>query len=199
VENNYIYNAGGKEIKHIMGNWELTIENNFSSDSRIVPPFFEETGPVGTGTNGIKPEDLYLNGKVIDCQNDSLVELLGDWERKMVTGFWGLFEFDFLKSNNKNKAEAVFTLPVEKPGLYKLCILYLPEEDNATNATIEVIHAGGRKELKWNMREGDKHGFALEIGKFRFTPDSQSKITISNSGADGDIVADAISFIKVKD
>jgi hypothetical protein len=199
IKNNYIYNAGGKAIKNIMGNWELSIENNYASDSKIVPPFIEEIGIEGTATNCINPDDLFLEGKVISFQDNRNVELYGDWKRTKATGFWGLFEFDFQKACNKTKAKAIFNLPINETGVYKLCILYFPEENNATNATIEVVHVEGKKKIEWNMREGDEHGFALEIGKFRLSPDSQSKIIINNNGANGSIVANAISFIKISD
>jgi hypothetical protein len=64
VKGNYIYNSGGGAIKKIMGNWNLSIADNKTSKTRIVPPFLNELGPKGSATNGIDLETNRLTGSV---------------------------------------------------------------------------------------------------------------------------------------
>lgn len=81
--------------------------------------------------------------------------------------------------------------------MYQISLLYLPEERNASNAKIQITHADGIDNRIWNMKEGDKFGFAVEIGKYRCVKEGTTSVTISNEGADGVVVADSVAFIKV--
>lgn len=47
VKNNVIFNTAGEEIKPIMGNWNLTIENNYISQNRKAFSLSNEVGPDG--------------------------------------------------------------------------------------------------------------------------------------------------------
>ena len=195
VKNNYIYNTGSEDIKAIMGNWELTIEENYTSKTRIEPPFLNEIGPEGTATHGLSLSDLILTGGVISYTDKNQVTFNGNWE----TAVWDrrLFRYKYLKAKSDKPAEVNYKLPISEPGTYKICLIYLPGENNATNASLNIIHADGQEESEWNMKEGDELGFALEVGKYRFDPEKPARITISNSKADGDIIADAVAFIKM--
>ncbi len=68
--------------------------------------------------------------------------------------------------------------------------MYFPNEKNASNAKITVIHSGGEDVVNWNFRKGDRLGFAIEIGVYQLDKDRPASVTISNTNADGFIVAD---------
>lgn len=199
VRDNYIYNAGGEAIKNIMGNWNLTIENNKISEQRIVPPFLKELGPGKKATNEINLESNSLIGSVVHYTNKELVGYTGDWKPRKIDGFWNLFSFSLLEVETGNDAEISYTLPIKEDGIYQVSILYLPDEKNADNAKIKVHHANGISEVSWNMKEGDKFGFALEIGKYAFEKGKAAKVSISNSGANGVVVANSVAFVKTED
>ncbi len=46
------------------------------------------------------------------------------------------------------------------------------------------------------MKQGDKFGFAMEIGTYSFEKAKAAHVTISNESADGVVVADAVAFVK---
>jgi len=197
VKNNYIYNAGGEPIKNIMGNWNLRISDNKTSKTKIIPPFLKELGPGGTATHGIELEKNYLNGSVIHYTDEASVEYKGNWKPRKIDGFWNLFSFNLLEVDETKTAEISYALPIIEDGTYQVSILYLPSEKNASNAKIQVHHADGISVITWNMREGDKFGFALEVGQYRFKSGEVAKVIISNNDADGIVVANSIAFVKI--
>lgn len=199
VKGNYIYNSGGGPIKNIMGNWNLSIADNQTSKTRIVPPFLNELGPKGRATNGIDLETNRLTGIVVHYSDSKLVARVGDWKKRTITGFWDLFSFNLLEVDPSKPAKITYTLPVVEDGTYQISLLYLPEKNNASNATIQVTHANGVSDHSWNMKKGDKFGFAVELGHYSFKKGEIAKVVISNDGANGLVVADSVAFVKVSD
>jgi len=198
VKNNYIYNAGGAPIKNIMGNWNLSIKDNKSSKTRIAPPFVKEVGPEGTATNGIDLEANRLTGSVIHYTDKERVTRTGDWKQRTIAGFWGLFSFNLIEVKKGTPASITYTIPIVEDGAYQISLLYLPNKKNASNAKIQVHHATGVAEKSWNMKKGDKFGFALEVGTYTFKSNKPAKVVISNEGANGIVVADSVAFVKVE-
>lgn len=197
VKDNYIYNAGGKPIKNIMGNWNLNIRGNRSSRERIAPPFLREVGPKGTATNGIDLETNLLTGSVVHHSDKELVSKAGDWKQRSIGGFWGLFSFNLIEAQKETPARIAYTIPIEEDGTYQICLLYLPDKKNASNARIEVHHADGITNKSWDMKKGDKFGFARKVGEYPFKRGRPAKVVITNEGANGVVVADSVAFVKV--
>jgi len=198
VKNNVIYNTAGEEIKNIMGNWSLDIENNLVSKTRIEPFMVQEIGPKGTALNFINRENLKTTGGVILSFEKDLVQYSGDWEQTNVTGMWGLFKANYLHAAPEKAARCEYQLPIKESGTYKICLMYFPNEKNASNAKITVKHAQEESVVDWNFKKGDQLGFAVIVGEYYLDKEKPASVTISNTGADGFIVADGVGFIKVK-
>lgn len=196
VKNNVIYNSGDKEIKPIMGNWNLHIDNNLSSKTRIEPFLPNEIGPSGSATHCIYPEQLVNIGGVITSSDSKSLHFTGHWEVKKIQGLRNLFKYNCFQAAPDASAEVVYDLPVPESGLYKLCLMYFPDAKNATNAKIVVRHAKGVEKLEWNFRIGDPLGFSMRVGEFYFEKSKPASISISNENADGFIIADAVGLIK---
>jgi hypothetical protein len=197
VKNNVIYNSGEKEIKTIMGNWNLDIENNLISKTRIEPFLAQELGPKGTALNFINPENLKNTGAVILSTEKDFVQYSGNWAKTKVTGMWGLFEANYMRTTPEKAARCEYQLPVMESGIYKICLIYFPNEKNASNAKITVKHSLEETDLVWNFKKGDQYGFAVVLGEYYLDKDKPSSLIISNAGADGYIIADGIGFLKV--
>ncbi|MCF7954654.1 MAG: right-handed parallel beta-helix repeat-containing protein, partial [Phycisphaerae bacterium] len=199
VKDNYIYNAGGAPLKYIWNNWNVKKEGNKSSNTRIVPPFVDELGPRGTATNGIDLQTNRLTGRVIHYSDSELVTRTGDWVKQSIRGQGGLFKFNLLEVVRDKSAEISYRLPIIEDGNYKIALLYLPDIKNASNAKVQIHYAGGIAEKSWNMKKGNERAFAVEVGKYPFKAGKGAKVTISNEGADGIVVADSVAFVKVSD
>jgi hypothetical protein len=48
------------------------------------------------------------------------------------------------------------------------------------------------------MKQGSKHGFAVELGSYRFEAAKPATVTLSTVGANGDVIADSVAFVKVE-
>jgi hypothetical protein len=197
IRNNYIYNAGGMEIKHIMGNWDLDIDKNLTSKTRIEPPFLNELGPTGAASHAIDPGQLIHTGGVINSSDHELVKYSGAWAQTTVSGMAGLFEYNHLQAPPGQPATCIYHLPVTASGTYKICLMYFPNEKNASNATIKITHGEVEDLVEWDFQKGDRLGFAVELGLYNFEKDKPASVSISNPGADGFIVADGVGFIKI--
>ena len=198
VKNNVVYNAAGEEIKNIMGNWNLNIENNLVSKTRIEPFLAHELGPKGTAYQFINPENLRTIGGVILSSDKELIHYSGSWEQTTVKGMWGLFEANYLHAAPETASRCEYQLPAKESGTYKICLNYFPNEKNASNAKVTVKHAQEESVVDWNFKKGDRLGFAVVVGEYYLDKDKPASLTISNANTDGYIVADGVGFIKVK-
>ena len=196
VANNVIYNAGDKEIKPIMGNWNLVLDNNLASKTKILPYMPQELGPKGTSSHCIYPEQLKHTGAVITSSEKRLLQYEGKWEPKRIAGLRNLFNYDCQQASPDQSASCTYQLPISVPGLYKICIMYFPDEKAASNAKITIQHANGTDKLLWNFRKGDNLGFAIRVGEYYFEKGKPATFTISNENADGHIIADGVGIIK---
>jgi hypothetical protein len=178
VKNNVIYNTAGEEIKNIMGNWNLDIENNLVSQNRIDPFLPHEIGPIGTAFQYINPENLINKGGVILSSYKELVQYSGSWEQATVTGQGGLFEANYSRAAPEKAARCEYQLIIKESGTYKICLMYFPNEKNASNAKIMVKHAQGEANLDWNFKKGDRWGFAVVIGEYYLDKDRPKMETL---------------------
>jgi len=198
VANNVIYNAGDREIKPIMGNWNLVLENNLASKTKILPFMPQEVGPKGSASHCIYPEQLRNTGAVITSSDKRLIRYDGKWQPKRIAGLRNLFNYDCQQAAADQAASCTYQLQISEPGLYKVCIMYFPDEKAASNATITIVHAKGTEKMNWNFRKGDNLGFSISLGEFYFEKGKPATFTISNENADGHIIADGVGIIKQK-
>ena len=199
VRENWIYNSVGGSVKTIWDNWNLVVANNVSSDTPITPPFSADVGPAGTATYGIDLATNKLTGSVIHYTQTSNFSTTGTWTPETAVGIVGLFEFNFLSGTAAVPSQAVYSLPITEAGKYQISLLYKPGTDRASNVPITIAHAGGTSTVTWNMREGSTHGFAVEVGEWRFTPGGTNTVTLSTTGTNGKVIADSVAFVKIED
>lgn len=196
VRDNWIYNTVGGAIKPIWKNQQLVIEHNRESETCIVPPFAGDLGPDGRATNGIDLASNRLTGSVIRCTDSRHVATRGTWKSEGAIGMIGLFRFNFLVGTAAAPAEITYTLPIPEDGLYQISLLYKPGKDRAANVPVVVGHADGEAKLTWDMRQGSEHGFSVPIGTYRFKAGGRGAVTLSTADADGNVIADAVAFVK---
>ena len=199
VRDNWIYNSVGGAIKPIWENQNLVIANNRESATRIVPPFVDDLGPAGKATHAIALASNRLTGSVVHYTDSRHVTTTGTWNSKTVTGMWGLFRFNFLVGTSAVPSAATYTLPIPEDGTYQISLLYKPGNDCASNAPVVIDHADGKATLTWNLRQGSKHGFAVQIGTYRFKAGKRHTVTLSTANTDGNVIADGVAFVKVAD
>jgi hypothetical protein len=199
VKDNWVHNAGGEAIKRIWQNQNLTIAGNQVTEKLVAPPFAAELGPQGAATHGIELQGNRLTGSVVRCADQANFSTSGQWEPESVRGMWGLFDFQHLIGTSKVDSRAVYQLPIREDGLYQVSLLYVPGANRASNVPLTIRHADGVVAIRWDMRKGSKHGFAVEIGRYRFKVGGEASVELGTADADGWVIADGVAFVKVGD
>jgi hypothetical protein len=199
LRHNTIYNTGEREIKPIMGNWELDITDNLVSPTIIPARLPDQTGPKGSAAHFILPSELTLTGAVLTSQDTAQVRFKGPWQPRQISGMRNLFQYVCRAAAPGSGATATYVMPVRQSGWYKVCLMYFPDARSATNARISVVHANGTERRNWNFRKGDPLGFSVLVGTFYFEQGRNAEIVIDSEGADGEVVADGVGMVRTGD
>ncbi|WP_315850848.1 FAD-dependent oxidoreductase [Blastopirellula marina] len=139
----------------------------------------------------LRAEDL--PGVTVD---DVDAKTTGTWgESSVVQPFVGS-GYRFYDVATKAKASIAFTTKLE-PGKYDVRVAYSPNGNRATNVAITVESGDKTFEAELNQRENPKLNKAFaSIGEFDLS--GETTVTITGDGANGYVIADAVSFVPVK-
>lgn len=137
---------------------------------------------------------------LIDNDNKTYVEKSGEW----TIAKWGAYGPDyFIDSFKGTDSKTIrYNIPVKKKGEYYL-YFYLPKvKDMSTKIPVSIVSEGRTIEKAINPHdvvvEGQTSGEWVSLGEYIFSAEKQSYVEISNKGADGIIVADAVLLIPKK-
>jgi hypothetical protein len=136
-----------------------------------------------------------LKGIVLD---DSEAKVSGHWQQ---SGAAKSFIGDGYRhdANAKDGQSSLrFEPKLTKPGKYRLQLASTPNTNRASNAAVEIQHAGGVEKLKIDLKSPkEAEGvFWIDLGEFECANDTA--ITISNSGADGYVVVDGARWLPME-
>jgi hypothetical protein len=143
-----------------------------------------------TGKAGIDPATL--KGIVVD---DGQAKLSGNWASSSSSGTWVGREYRHDGKTSDGRSTASFEAKL-KGGKYEVRLAYSQNANRATNVPVVVRHAGGEKMLQVDQRKVppiDK--LFVSLGEFEFSGDSPATVTISNQGADGYVIIDAVQWL----
>jgi hyaluronate lyase len=127
------------------------------------------------------------------------VTATGNWASSSATGtnmgYTGAYyAVDYWHDGNTGSSELknVRYTPVLPSGTYKVSIWWLEHSNRSTVVPVEIHHKGGVDSATLNQRTpGSKWH---ELGTYAFAGGGSEYITISNEGANGYVVADAVKF-----
>ncbi len=133
-----------------------------------------------------------LPGVVVD---DTQAKRLGAWQPSTSIGpFVGR---GYLHDGDARDGKAQIAYATNLPaGKHEVRVLFAPHDNRATNTPVTIEHADGEAKLHINQRTAGqaKDGFR-SLGEFEFAADRPAVVTISNEGADGYVIADAVQFV----
>jgi len=92
------------------------------------------------------------------------------------------------------KQSAMYTPELPKSGKYEVRILYSPNPNRASNAVVNVASVGRVTTVKVDQRKGPTGGW-YSIGTFSFEKGKSGRVVITNEGADGHVIIDAVQFL----
>jgi hypothetical protein len=88
-----------------------------------------------------------------------------------------------------------FEPKLTKPGKFRLQLAAPPNTNRASNAPVEIEHLGGVEKLTINLKSGKEAEGTHWIDLGTYECGNDTAITISNVGADGYVVVDAVRWL----
>jgi len=135
-----------------------------------------------------------MDGVVIDEDEASLI---GEWEGSVSE--WPYVGEGYIHDNNAGDgctASYIASLPTS--GQYEVRVYYTDHQNRATNTSVSVDHAFGLEEIVLSQRVAPEYEHAyVVLGKYSFFSHRPAGVEISNDGADGYVIADAVQFVPV--
>jgi hypothetical protein len=128
--------------------------------------------------------------------DDSLAETTGSWGHSThSTPFIG---DGYLTDGNSEKGQksVCFRPNVPKAGTYEVLLAYTALNNRATNTPVTIRTSRGEKTVLVNQRVTPKIGGLFHsLGTFEMDAGNATSIVISNAGADGYVVVDAVQLL----
>lgn len=152
----------------------------------------EWTGPVRGSVTGIDPKKL--PGIVLD---DEQASKTGDWSPSSVIGPFVGVGYIHDSAEERGKRSVTFKLPVKEAGAYEVRIAYTANGNRATNVPVTIEHSEGTATATLDQKQKPKiDGLWHSLGRYSF--DGGAVVTISNTGANGHVVVDAVQLLPAK-
>lgn len=119
-----------------------------------------------------------------------------------ITGSWtastfnsGYYGTNYLHDGNigQGTKSVSFTPTIPQLGDYDVYVRWAAGTNRATNAPIDINHAGGTSTFSVNMRTSG--GTWVLLGTVTFDAGTTGNVTVRTDGADGYVIADAVKFV----
>jgi hypothetical protein len=92
-------------------------------------------------------------------------------------------------------ARARFQATLPRAGRYQVCLGFLPDRRQATQATVKIRHAAGLTQATVDQRTGAGPFPFTTPGEYRFAADRETFLEIANGDAVGRVVVDAVRWV----
>jgi len=136
-----------------------------------------------------------LAGVVVD---DQAAVFVGDWLASQHTAPYVAAGYHHDRNQQRGEKTATFQPAHLAPGQYEVRLSYSAGDNRSTKTLVDVFSADGQTSFRVNQRRSPpEDGLWYRLGTFRFEPDGQAYVMISNEGADGHVMADAVQFLPV--
>lgn len=146
------------------------------------------------GKNGVNPATL--KGIVLD---DAQAKLEGSWTASHSAKKFIGSGYSHESNTRDGKAVARFETKVPQAGRYEVRYAYTPNGNRSSQVKIKLQHAGGTETRTINQKKlPPLEGLFISLGEYDFTPAQPAVVEVSNAGADGYVIIDAVQWVPVK-
>jgi hypothetical protein len=131
-----------------------------------------------------------LPGVTVD---DGDAKLTGDWTVSQAgKGYQGEgYRHD--SKGARGPMTATFSAKLRQSGRYEVFFAIVPNANRATNAKVRILHKGGQTERIIDLTQGPSDHL-VSLGTYEFENDAASQVVVSNEGANGYVVIDAVNW-----
>jgi hypothetical protein len=145
-----------------------------------------------SGASSVK-NSTQLAGIVID---DSAATLVGDWKKSTFHPAYVDHGYLHDGNNSKTKFTAIFKPNELPPGRYQVRMAYAFGDNRATNVNVKVFSANGEDVKAVNQKlKPPIDGLWYSLGEHLFEQGGRAEVEVSNAGADGHVIVDAVQFL----
>lgn len=127
---------------------------------------------------------------VLDSEDGTGITTTGAWSTSSVqSGHEGA---NYWHDGNTGSGKSVRFTPNLSAGDYEVFAIWTADSNRADNTPIDVVHAGGTALLSVNQETNGKQWVSL--GTYTFNAGTGGSVLISNDGANGYVIVDAVKF-----
>ncbi|MFN7289139.1 MAG: DUF1553 domain-containing protein [Pirellula sp.] len=147
-----------------------------------------------SGASSVK-KSSQLAGIVVD---DSAATLVGAW--KQSTFHPAYVDHGYLHDGNNSMTHTASFKPNElPPGRYQVRIAYAFGDNRATNVNVKVFSANGEDVKTLNQKiKPPIEGLWYSLGDYLFEQGGRAEVEVSNAGANGHVIIDAVQFLSTE-
>ncbi|MDG2391757.1 MAG: FAD-dependent oxidoreductase [Planctomycetaceae bacterium] len=135
-----------------------------------------------------------LKGIVVD---DVSAKADGHWGPGHTVGPWVGRSYLHDGKNNQGKMSVRYETKLPADGEYEVRVSYSPHGNRASNVLVLIESEGSQKEVRVNQKKKPPiDDLFVSVGTFTFAKGQPAVVVISNEGADGYVIADAVQWVK---
>ena len=157
------------------------------ADGQVLEHESSKLKPKGHGS--AKPAAA-LPGVTVD---DDEATLSGEWKQSSANGGFVGAGYRHDDKGAKGAMSATFATKLPKTGKHEVFLTIVPNVNRATNAKVSVLHAGGQTERVVNLSKGPENRL-VSLGIYDFSDSTDARVIVSNDGADGYVLIDAVNW-----
>jgi hypothetical protein len=134
-----------------------------------------------------------LEGIVVD---DANAKLKGHWSESTSVRPWVGAAYRHDGHATDGKATARFETRLPRAGRYEVRLAYTPNDNRASRVTVTVHHLSGERTISVNQKlKPPVDDLFVSLGEFDFATDKPAAVVVSNQGADGHVIIDAVQWL----
>jgi hypothetical protein len=164
-----------------------TLRDRLLADGQVLEHESSKEKPKGHGS--AKPASS-LPGITVD---DDEAMLSGDWKQSSANGGFVGSGYRHDDKGAAGPASATFIGRLTTAGSYAVSLTVVPNANRSRDALVRIEHADGIAEVRADLTGKGATGGLLALGTYRF-PAGPAKVTISNAGAKGYVLVDAVNW-----
>ncbi len=134
-----------------------------------------------------------LEGVVVD---DAEAKLTGQWTESSSVRPWVGTGYRHDSNARDGKATARFETRLPRAGRYEVRLAYTPNDNRASKIPVTVQHRSGEQTVAVNQKlKPPIDDLFVSLGVFDFGADQPAAVVVSNQGADGHVIIDAVQWL----
>lgn len=134
-----------------------------------------------------------LPGVVVD---DAEAKLTGRWSESTSIRPWVGAGYRHDGNSADGKSTARFETRLPRAGRYEIRLGYTPQDNRASRVAVTVHHLNGERTVSVNQKlKPPIDNLFVSLGVFDFGVDQPAAVAVSNQGADGHVIIDAVQWL----